>query len=604
MYNDGKSKIAFEDDHKAMDIIKSSVSLEDERNNDSDSKSQEIRKRIQHKPIEEINDSKRLSECTSVIVEAMSVVESASPPRESSWDVSEKSSNSTEGTQEEGIGSTKYENNPLLSDKDSESTEAKKHSTAIEISEMSVLTDDSMRSEKRKAREVIGTEINEEKATESFLLKSHDSTRSFDQELKKHVNDKKDARSKDYPGPKFDSKETRVELSKPRNIEERRYRLELARNEQQISSRQRHLRGKGALFRGRGYRRTPQLDSTQNLPHEHVTEKRVRRPPWRRIVQQPDVRRDFRSYRGNENDAENERMPRESKRIDFYPAGRPRFKAPMFVPRRMMSKNRFMNEKQRVRETFGAPQGSESRHDDEIMHRNQNFGEPWDFHEEENYHHRPGLYESRSNQSERKERPSFREGDVGQYEREIRTFNEDYYPMQYHNEGSIPPSKQELLRPAGMPFPSNERFLRKDEDNRPFDERNIAHDSDHFIDRFNIRNNELSRNKQSYISHYVEDEDQFRQPYRDSSEQQFREHSEIVEDQRTKQSLYDFECLTGKTESFTQVRNLDEDNEACDNRISDNSARSSNTESLIEMIRNIKQSSESVSKKEETMTGE
>ena len=596
LYNDGKSKIPCEDDDKAVDIIKSSVSLEDEKNNDSDSKSQEIHKKIQHNPIEETNDNKRLLECQAVIGSDNFVVGSVSPPFESSWDVSEKSSNTTEDNKEQGIENPKYDDNPILSDKTSESTEAKKRLIGMEVGGVSLLTDDSLKNEKRKTRE-----INEEKVAQGFLLKSHDSTSSFDQDLEKHVSDKKGQKSKDYPGPKFGHKEMRVELSKPRNIEEKRYRSELGRNEQQISSRQRHLRGRGTLFRGRGNRKAPQLDSTQNLPH--MTEKRVRRPPWRRLVEQPDMRRDFRPYLGNENDDENERVPRENKRIDFYPAGRPRFKVPIFGSRRMMGKHRFMDEKQRIRETFGAPQGSENRHDDEIMHRNQHFGEPWDFHEEENYHHRPGFYELRSNQSERKERPPFSEGSAGQFEREARTFNEDYYPMQYHNQGNIPLSEQELMRPAGVSFPPNERFLRKDEGNRPFDERSIAHDSDHFTDRFNVRNNELSLHKQSYIPHYVEDEDQFRQRYRDSSEHQFGEQLNIAEDQRTKQSSYEFDYLTGKAESFTQVRNVDKDNEASDDGIKTNSARSSKTESLIEMIRNIKQNSESVSKKEEPVTG-
>ena len=592
------------------------LSLKDEVRQNSDSAFQVIHDETRYNPLEKADSNKRLQELPATVESGNSpVVAIAVPCVDRTHEVSLTANSVTEPNDEPVALDTKNDGSILSPGRGSDSDEIKRALATSESSETSEVMGVPFKSEKGKPGGGFGSEMNEE----SEFGGGFDSTKAFDEKFGHQPVDKTAFTSRDAPTQKTLHKEMRVEMPRPlpRSIEGRSDRSEFVRNEKQISSRQRHPRGRGILFRGCGNRRTPPLDSAQlPKPNEPVTDKRLKRPPWRRPIEQPDMRRPPRTYRAMENDDANERLPRGNRRIDFY-ARRPRFKGHLSGSSaslsRRMGRHGFNDERQESRETFDPPQRSENRHTDEFMYRNQHFEEPRNFRlDNEKYYRESDFYDPRTNQMERRERLRFPEGNVGEFQPEVRTFNRDYNRMQFRNENDLPPLREEDSMPRNsMRFPSNERFLRNDKDHRPYDERNIAQGPEHLDNRFTVRSDELSRRSHSYMPRYVEDEDRFVKAYQGSAEKQFKDHLppdnlESTMNHREGQNSYDFDRFTGKTESsFLQAGNAGGDHEAIRSGIADKSTtRSTNSNSLVEMIMNITQSSESLSKKEEASTGE
>jgi len=376
-----------------------------------------------------------------------------------------------------------------------------------------------------------------------------------------------------------------------------------------------------------------QRNNRQTITYE-VADKRDKRP-WHRSVEQPSVRRNFRPFRGGNH--ENERTSRENRRMDFYPARRPRFRGTMSesssVPsRRIINRERFVDGRQGRRQAFGAPQRLRSRNKNEMISQDEHFGEARNFYENETYHHSRDFHESRTDHPE-----WIREREAGPFEYKPNISNQDHhYRMHVHNQRNMPFSEEESFHPAYRPFLSRGRFLKKDNDSRSYDERNdgfVDHfrlrgedeRKDGFVDHFRLRgederndgfddhfrlrgDNAFSYHGQPYLPRYSENEDRFRPSYQNSGKLHFGEHfpsdssSDVVEDRRYDEESFNVDPVARKTESSSRKGNVGEAYEPLVNKPTAHSKSvvkpTAHSMSVLKMIENIKRNKEPASKNE------
>ena len=312
------------------------------------------------------------------------------------------------------------------------------------------------------------------------------------------------------------------------------------------------------------------------------------------------MRRNVRPFHGGNH--ENERISRENRRMDFYPARRPRFRGAISESlagpsRRIVSRGPFVDGRQGRRQAFGPPQRLRGRNKNDMINQDRRFAETRNFYENETYHHSQDFHESRIDHPE-----WIHEGEAGTLEYEPNISNQDHYRMHFHNRRDMPFSEEESFHPAYRPFSSRDRFMEKDHDSRPYDER-----SDGFVDHFRLREDDaFSHHAQPHMPRYSENEDRFRPPYQNSGKMHFAEHfpsnssSEVVEDRRHDKEAFNVDPVTRKTESFSREENVDEAYEPLVNRIPRPTAHSM---SVLEMIENIKRNKQTASKNERPLDG-
>ena len=399
-----------------------------------------------------------------------------------------------------------------------------------------------------------------------------------------------------------------------RRGEENRHLSDPRRIERQGPKRQGHpksqIRGRGVrvLTRGRGNRRTPPLDAGDKFrPSEDFVDQRGRRPPWRRVGDPQNTRRNFRAPRGNfprgefpgrdippgphiDDNIRGERIPREDEHAVFHRSRRGRFEGPLGGPKRRMinerheSQQRFhMHERPWLREERSHPEGRQYQHD-------ANVDEARMFYETRRH---PAPYDDMDEDFRAEQSQS----------------HDNYHHGRYQTQENIPRSHENQLRMSDWPIHTND-ISRQDDNSQPYDRRNVTHGEDQamsFRNDESLHGYQLSRH--SYMQHRGEHEGRFEPDYKDPRDPVFERRlppapdTNVETDRRTNQEMYGSN-RSDYPDSFARKGDASQIFDLVSKSNKQDTAPSSKADDVLEMIKNLTRKSEPASSRADPSAGE